>query len=175
VTSVPYPNAVTSWFLDGLLPEGAPRQAIAADRHLRADDTFGLISELGRDCAGALVIQPASDPPPASPTTAAAERLEPADLEELVSNLRGAPLGADRKTRVSLAGVQEKLVLTRMPDGAWGRPVNGAPSTHILKPELPEYPNTVENEAFCMRLAKHLGVPAAEVAVTTIGSRKMPS
>ncbi|HEU0168229.1 MAG TPA: HipA domain-containing protein, partial [Chloroflexota bacterium] len=60
-----------------------------------------------------------------------------------------------------------------MPDGAWGRPVNGAPSTHILKPELPEYPNTVENEAFCMRLAKHLGVPAAEVAVTTIGSRKM--
>ena len=36
-------------FLDGLLPEGESRRAIAEDLDLRADDTFGLIRALGRD------------------------------------------------------------------------------------------------------------------------------
>ena len=31
--------------------------------------------------------------------------------------------------------------------------------SHILKPEIATLPDTVENEAFCMRLAKHLGIP----------------
>jgi serine/threonine-protein kinase HipA len=74
---------------------------------------------------------------------------------------------------VSLAGVQEKLVLTRMPDGSWGRPVDGTPSTHILKPEIAAYPQTVENEAFCMRIAKHLGLDVATVETTEIAGRKL--
>ena len=64
-------------------------------------------------------------------------------------------------------------MLTRMPDGTWGRPVTGTPSTHILKPEHASYPNTVENEAFCMRMAKHLGLPVAGVETTTIGGRRL--
>jgi serine/threonine-protein kinase HipA len=63
-------------------------------------------------------------------------------------------LGVDRDVRVSLAGVQEKLLLTRMPDGAWGRPVDGTPSTHILKPQVERFPHTV---------AKHLGLGVASV------------
>ncbi len=168
-----YPNGLTHAFLDGLLPEGDPRRAIADDLRLRADDTFGLVEALGRDCAGALVIQPDDDPAPPQPTTLTAEPLTDEDLARLVDNLRDAPLGADRRVRISLAGVQEKLVLTRMPDGRWGRPVGGTPTTHILKPEIRSYPHTVENEAFCMRLARHLGLRVAEVETTEIAGRRL--
>lgn len=168
-----YGHGVIRAFLDGLLPEGEARKAVAREFGVGRDDTYGLIRELGRDCAGALVIQHVGDPPPPSSTTVTAERLNDDEIAALVVNLRSAPLGAGGQVRISLAGVQEKLLLTRMPDGAWGRPVNGTPSTHILKPEIPRFPDTVENEAFCMRVAKHLDFAVANVETTTIGGRKI--
>ncbi|MDQ1455169.1 MAG: serine/threonine-protein kinase HipA, partial [Actinomycetota bacterium] len=161
LTSKRYSHGVVRPFLDGLLPEGDSRRALADDLELLASDTYGLIRALGRDCAGAIVIQPADDPPPVQPTTLTAKRLNDAEIGELVANLRSAPLGVGGRVRISLAGVQEKLLLTRMPDGSWGQPVDGTPSTHILKPEIARFPDTVENEALCMRLAKHLGLAVA--------------
>jgi serine/threonine-protein kinase HipA len=168
-----YPQGVVRPFLEGLLPEGQPRKAIAREVHVGTSDTYGLIREIGRDCAGAAVIQPAGDPAPTRPSTTTAERLDITELEHLVRDLRNAPLGVGGRVRVSLAGVQEKLVLTRMADGSWGRPVDGTPSTHILKPEIATYPNTVENEVFCMRIAQHLGLDVANVETTEIASRKL--
>jgi serine/threonine-protein kinase HipA len=168
-----YTQGLVSPFLDGLLPEGESRKAIAREKAVRVDDTYGLIRELGRDCAGAVVIQPADDPPPPRASTLTAEALGPEEIGALVENLRSAPLGAGGRVRISLAGVQEKLLLTRMPDGKWGRPVDGTPSTHILKPEIAAYPQTVENEAFCMRIAKNLGLDVAAVETTEIGKRKL--
>jgi serine/threonine-protein kinase HipA len=173
LTGQRYPHGVVRAFLDGLLPEGDARQTIARDIGVDRDDTYGLIQALGRDCAGALVIQPADEPAPPRPTTLTAEPLTNAEIAELVANLRSAPLGVSGRVRISLAGVQEKLLLTRMPDGKWGRPVDGTPSTHILKPEIASFPNTVENEAFCMRLAKHLGLTAASIETTQVDGRKL--
>lgn len=168
-----YTHGAVRPFLEGLLPEGEARGAAANDFNVLREDTYGLIRALGRDCAGALVIQPAGAPAPPPPTTLTAERLSDSEIGELVANLRYAPLGVGRRVRVSLAGVQEKLLLTRMPGGTWGRPVDGTPSTHILKPEVARFPNTVENEAFCMRLARNLGLPVARVETTTVGGRKI--
>jgi serine/threonine-protein kinase HipA len=168
-----YTHGVVRPFLDGLLPEGEARVAIANDFDLDREDTYGLISALGRDCAGALVIQPADESPPPQPTTLTAEPLNDAEIAEQLANLRSAPLGVSGRVRVSLAGVQEKLLLTRMPDGRWGRPVKGTPSTHILKPEIDRFPHTVENEAFCMRLARNLGLSAAKVEATALEGRKL--
>jgi serine/threonine-protein kinase HipA len=166
-----YPNGATRAFLEGLLPEGEPRRAIAADLDLPASDVFGLLAALGRDCAGALVVQPLDDPPPPPPTTVSAQPLTTDELGELIANLRRAPLGIDRNVRLSLAGVQEKLLLARMPDGTWGRPVGGTPSTHILKPEIEPFQNTVENEAFCMTIAKNLGLSVATVETIVVDGR----
>jgi len=173
LTGERYPQGVTRAFVDGLLPEGEPRRIIARGFGVRESDTFGLIRALGRDCAGALVIQPAGEPPPSRPTTRTAEQLTDDEVGDLVANLRSAPLGAGGRVRISLAGVQEKLLLTRLPDGTWGRPVDGTPSTHILKPEIAAYPNTVENEAFSMRVAKHLDLAVAAVETTVIAGRKL--
>jgi serine/threonine-protein kinase HipA len=173
VTDRRYPQGVVRSFLDGLLPEGTARRVIARDVSVSPDDTYGLLRALGRDCAGAIVIQPLheSEPPPSSTTTA--EPLTSDEIAELVRNLPNAPLGVGGRVRISLAGVQEKLLLTRMPDGTWGRPVDGTPSTHILKPEIAALPHTVENEAFCMRVARHLGLDVAEVETTEIAGRKL--
>ncbi len=173
LTDEPYPQGLVSAFLDGLLPEGESRRVIARDFGLPENDTFGLIRALGRDCAGALVIQPVDDPPPPFATTVTAELLTDDEIAGLVANLRSAPLGVGGRVRISLAGVQEKLLLTRMPDGRWGRPVDGTPSTHILKPEVAAYPHTVENEAFCMRMAQRLGIVAAGIETIVIGGRKL--
>ncbi|TAK74120.1 MAG: type II toxin-antitoxin system HipA family toxin, partial [Dehalococcoidia bacterium] len=173
LTATRYPQGTVKPFLDGLLPEGYARLVIAADLGLVADDTFGLLSALGRDIAGALIALPDGELPPTQSTTATAAPLTDEELGDLVARLRVAPLGVDEHVRLSLAGVQEKLVLTRTPDGAWGRPVDGTPSTHIVKPQIAAYPHTVENEAFCMRMAKHLGLPVANVETIVVGDRKL--
>jgi len=160
-------------FLDGLLPEGLSRSAVAHDLNVVASDSFALIRSIGRDCAGAVVVQPDDLPPPPPASTLRAEPLSDVEIAALVANLRTAPLGIDDRVRVSLGGVQEKLLLTQLPNGSWGRPVDGTPSTHILKPEIPRFPNSVENEAFCMRIAQHLGVSVAQVDIILIGGRKL--
>lgn len=165
-----YPHGVTQAFLEGLLPEGAPRNEIAAELGLVASDTYGLIGVLGRDCAGALVIQPEEDGPPPEGTTLSAEPLTDDDVADLIRNLRTAPLGVDKRVRISLAGVQEKLLLTRMQDGSWGRPIDGTPSTHIIKPSIARFANSVENEVFCMRVAQRLLLNVAKVEVAKTGT-----
>jgi serine/threonine-protein kinase HipA len=173
LTPQPFTPGVVGPFLDGLLPEEDARRAIADDFNVRASDTYGLIRALGRDCAGALVIQPADEPAPSPPSIATAERLNDDEIGELVANLRSAPLGVGGRVRISLAGMQEKLLLTKMSDGSWGRPVDGTPSTHILKPSIARYPDTVLNEAFAMRVAKHLGLSVANVETTRVDGRDL--
>jgi serine/threonine-protein kinase HipA len=72
---------------------------------------------------------------------------------------------------MSLAGAQEKLPLTRGESGALAIPVNGAPSTLILKPDIPRLPGSVQNEALCMTLARRTGLPTAAVTTGVAGAR----
>lgn len=171
VSAETFGSAAVRPFLAGLLPEAEPLGAIAVQLGLRADDVFGMLAALGRECAGALVIQAEGDPQTQPETTTTAEPIDDDQLGDLLANLRTAPLGASTRVRLSLGGAQQKLLLTRMPDGRWGRPVDGTPSTHILKPEIRRVPRSVANEAFCMRFAKHLGVPVAEVETIEVHGR----
>lgn len=154
-------------FFDGLLPEGEIRRMIAHDFGLDERDVFGLLEALGRDCAGALVLLPEGEQPLVQGLP------EPVSEEEVARRLRELrfhPLGVDQRVRVSLAGMQEKLLLARRTAGGWGLPVDGAPSTHILKPAHPLLPLSIPNEALCLRVARHLGMRAASTFSTRFSS-----
>jgi serine/threonine-protein kinase HipA len=179
----PYPNALTHGFFEGLLPESTARTGIVrtlnanrpAGSELDESDTFALLGELGRDCAGALVVQPFPDAPPSTRPIGQATPITDDEVAERIARLPQAPLGVDGRTgvRVSLAGVQRKLLLTRRADGGWAEPAEGIPSTHILKPQIADVnlSRSVENEACCMRLAARVGLPVAGVDVAHFGGR----
>jgi serine/threonine-protein kinase HipA len=168
-----YTAGPTRAFLDGLLPEGSIREAVAQRLSINSQDTFALIEALGRDCAGAIVILPRSAPPPAEPSDIRAAPLSETDLVRRIVELPQKPLGIDGTVRLSLAGVQDKLVLVRLPTGEWAEPLDGTPTTHLLKPASERFDRLVENEAFCMRFAHHLGLPVANVAIETIGNKPL--
>jgi serine/threonine-protein kinase HipA len=150
-------------FFHELLPEGEARDAIEKKFMIARGDDFGLLEAIGRDCAGAVVILPLDITPDES--SGSIEFLTEDQLARELRDLPHSPLGADEKVRVSLPGLQPKLLLARglQGDGRWGRPVNGHPSTHILKPQDMQLPHYAAAEAFCISLARRL-------ELTTIGA-----
>jgi serine/threonine-protein kinase HipA len=159
-------------FFEALLPEGAVREQIASELRLAASDSYGLLAELGRDCAGALQIVEGTR----LSGIPSVEWLSSDELDELIRELPQHPLGVrteDKRLRLSLAGVQQKAVLLRGSDGRFGRPLDGMPSTHIIKPEPSggDYPGLAANECFCMRLAASCGLVAANVELVMLADR----
>ncbi|MGC9154813.1 MAG: HipA domain-containing protein [Ferrimicrobium sp.] len=168
-----YPNALTRDFLDNLLPEEPARSILAARFRLGPSDTFGLLGELGEECAGALVIQHLDcQPPPVCSDPSLATPVDDTTVSSLLQALPQSPLGVGNGVRISLAGAQPKLLLTRLEDGRWALPTRGVPSTHILKPPIADqrFPFSVDNEYFCMRLASNVGLAVAEVERLEFGT-----
>lgn len=159
-------------FFEGLLPEGEVRERIARDLKVSAGNSFELLAKLGRDCAGAVVLLPESEPLPADEPV---RWLTDPELTELIERLPTNPLGiSDRpRIRLSLAGLQRKAVLVRGADGTFGAPTATTPSTHIVKPQYSEtdYPDLATNEHFCMRVVAAAGLEAARTELTEIAGR----
>ncbi len=153
-------------FFEGLLPEGAVRAAIAAKLGLSEANGFGLLEQLGADCAGAVTVLPAGQTPRSA--RAGPRPLDEEQLGELLRDLPRDPLGVDADpegVRLSLGGVQDKLILLRLPTGEFAQPLGGAPSNCLLKPEHERFEGLAANEAFCMRAAAAAG---NEVAATEL-------
>jgi serine/threonine-protein kinase HipA len=148
-----YPNNECKPFFEGLLPEGSNRDQVASQLHVGRDSTYHLLAALGADCAGAVVLLPESSPAPAE---ADVLWLTDDELAERIERLPRTPLGIDpaEGVRLSLAGAQDKLIVVRTSGGRFGLPRGGTPSTHIVKPNPERYPNLVENELFCLRVAQ---------------------
>jgi serine/threonine-protein kinase HipA len=167
-----FSSAESRPFFEALLPEGAVREQIARQLKLATSDSFGLLAELGRDCAGALQIVEAkrmSEPP-------MVQWLDDRELDALIEELPQHPLGMrfkDERLRLSLAGVQHKAVLVRDGSGRFGKPLDGMSSSHILKPEPHhgDYPGLASNEYFCMLLAARCGLSTAGVQLITAAGR----
>ncbi len=160
-------------FFRGLLPEGEARRMLAYDFGLDESDDMGLLAALGKDCAGALVVQPKGDRPPLVVGASTKDTVDDAEIGRRLQALPVHPLGVDGHIRVSLAGVQSKLLLTRLQDGRWALPADGVVSTHILKPAHRELPNTVVNEAFCMNLAARSELKAARTTILSFAGTEV--
>lgn len=157
------------YWAESLLPEGESRTHIETQFSVRRGDTFALLAAIGADCAGAISFHPDGQTPTNSLTSVTP--LDENALATAVDELPQHPLGVDQDVRVSLGGLQAKLLLSRTPDGRWARPTGGAPSTHILKPDPPGLPGLVASEAFTLRLARAADIEATDAELLRIHNR----
>ncbi|MGH8746632.1 MAG: type II toxin-antitoxin system HipA family toxin, partial [Burkholderiales bacterium] len=152
----PYPDEVARAFFENLLPEGEIRAAIAKLRQLSERNTFGLLGEIGGDCAGAVSLWPPGERPRKNEGYAV---LTEARLAEVLAETARRPLlVVDDEVRLSLAGAQNKLPV-HVDGTQLSLPHGSAPSSHILKPGARGFVHMPVNEHFCMCLAEAVGLP----------------
>lgn len=155
-------------FCQGLLPEGQALQAMAARAGVAVNATFELLGRYGRDVAGALVIgteEPAE-------RQFGTETYNAATLANAIEELDDYPLGVHDDSELSLAGLQDKLLLVRLKDGKWARPLGGCPSTHILKVDDPRHRGLIAAESLCLDLARSAGLTTANSELVQIGGNQ---
>jgi len=158
-----HPHAVCRAVFGGLLPEGIGREAIARGLGLSPGNDYALLEGLGGDCAGAITLLPPGFKQNAISMT---HEIDADDLDRIVDELPQRPLAANPRagTRLSLAGAQPKVPVI-IEDGQMALPLSaGAPTTHIVKPEPDAFPGLVDNEAFCMELARRVGLTTASAS-----------
>lgn len=176
----PYRDGVEAFF-DNLLPDNRGiRERI--QRRFRAGSirAFDLLTEIGRDCVGALQLMPEGDSP-ADVRQITTEPLSVDDVAHLLGQTLGEDLGEHRTLdgtfRISLAGAQEKTALLFDEDG-WRLPTQSTPTTHILKLPLGITPHgidlstSVENEWLCSQIVQFYGIPTAGCRMERFGEYK---
>ncbi len=151
-----------------LLPENEQLRTLGQLLGMARGDVIGLLSAIGGDTAGALSI--------GQPGRTSSVQWRPlataAEVEAVLEELPNKPLLAGEDgVSMSLAGAQSKLAVAVDDQGRICIPMNGSPSTHILKPDSPRLPGGVQNEAFCLALARRLKIPTPEVTTAKAGRR----
>ncbi len=161
------PDTFLPWAAN-LLPESEQLRAIGRFLGMAQSDVIGLLSAIGRDTAGALSIGK-----PGGTSSIYWRPVEKSDeLERIIEELPNKPfLVGDEGVSMSLAGVQSKLAVAVDDAGRICVPLEGSPSTHILKPDAERLWGGVQNEAFCLTLAKRLGIPTPQVTTGKAGKR----
>lgn len=155
-------------FFEGLLPEGDVREAVARQFHVSALRPMELIRVLGKDCAGDVVVL-GEDDSCDLPEEAAYVPL-PNALEEIARYPYGAISRLRAEYRLSLAGGQEKIALFHDDRASfvegWFAPLAGAPSSHIIKPQVTDrFPFLALNEFMCMEAARAMGFDVPDAAI----------
>lgn len=167
----PFVGRTVRGFFAGLLPEAEPRDRIASILGISGGNDFAMLERIGGECAGAVSVLPEDLPPPI-PGTGRLRWLGEAELSAIIAELPQRPLMAGEEgIRLSLAGAQIKLPVVLDPEDSnrVALPLDGTPSTHIIKPEPARFPGLAANEAYCMDLARKVGLRAAEVQCRVIG------
>lgn len=161
----PFDHAACEAYFGGLLPESdAARRLIARRFGANANNSFSLLRAIGYDCAGAVSLHTMDDP--VRPARFLPIEGRPLSDAELATHLRELPsrplfLGVEG-IRLSLAGAQDKAAVC-MVDGQLALPLQGTPTTHILKPAVAGFKDMVLNEYLCLTLARAVGLAVPEV------------
>lgn len=156
-------------FFSALLPESnQARQNISRILNIDQQDTFSFLKEMGQDCAGAVTFHPYGtriEPQESYPLKG--RILSQFELEQYLSMLpnRQYLVGLDG-LRATLSGVQDKALVCLI-EGKIAIPVDGCPTTHIIKVSTPK--KTVLNEYLCLKIAQRLGIEVPCVELRHVG------
>lgn len=178
-----YRGAPVIAVFDNLLPDNANiRRRVAEKTGAEGTDVYSLLSQIGRDCVGAMQFLPDGEEADLSGEIRG-DVLSNEDIEGILTDLKGTPLGIDpeHEFRISVAGAQEKTALL-FHEGKWKRPIGATPTTHILKPQLGMIPTStgmidmsasVDNEHYCLKLLEAFGLPVAKTEIVTFGDKRV--
>lgn len=159
----PFTHKACNPFFDGLLPEAGQRRAVAKVVGVSHGNVYALLDSLGGEVAGALAFLPIGTVPEPLDGDWPLKPLDDTALLEVLDKLPLRPmLAGEDGLRLSLAGAQAKLPVCVV-GGQVHLPGPNQPTSHILKPSIPDLPGSTENEAFVMRLAAELGMKVAPV------------
>jgi serine/threonine-protein kinase HipA len=165
---------------ENLLPDSdSLRRQVAQKVGAKGTDAYSLLSEIGRDCVGALQFVPGDDDGVYDTSAIKGKLVSEQEIEKLLKNLVGAPLGLgmDKEFRISVAGAQEKTALLRY-KGKWWKPHGTTPTTHILKTQIGrlqngiDLSNSVESEYYCLKLMAAFGLSTATAEMAVFGEAK---
>lgn len=156
-------------YFGGLLPESfETRKVIAMQHKISANNDFSLLAAIGRDCAGAVSFHSLDEPEHDEDTLLIdGDVLSDKELEDHILSLPKKPLSLGCK--LSLAGVQEKTAVVLM-NGKIALTKDGNPTTHILKPSIKGFKQSIANEYICMRTARECGLPIPEVSMLKVNN-----
>ena len=167
----PYLHREVEPVLSNLLPDDIIRTRLGEILQIPRENTFAFLKAIGGDCAGAVAFFP-SGRTPAVVTAGEFRELSDDEAGAVLDNLEKRPLDiGEEGLRISGAGAQDKLIAC-IRDGRVLLPLNGTPSTHIIKTEIRNYPGSVENEWYSMSLAAACGLSVAESGIVVIGGRR---
>ena len=166
-----YSHAEVEPVFSNLLPDDIIRTRIGAILKIPRENTFALLKAIGGDCAGAVAFFRQGDSIEMEGKKDFRE-LTDEEAGHILDSLEDRPLDVGEEGfRISGAGAQDKLIAC-VSDGKVKLPLNGTPSTHIIKTEIRGYPGSVENEWFSMTLAAACGLNVAECEIVVIGGKR---
>ena len=158
----PYDHDASNAYFANLLPEDEHKRLLASVLGASARQVGPLLGAIGGECAGAVSIWPEGSAPDA---VARYEPLSDDEIAVLMSDAGGpARRALTREGRLSLPGGMDKIALRRF-GSRWERPVNGAPTTHILKWAPDDKRDLSLNEHFTLELLRAAGLPTVETEV----------
>ncbi len=160
----PFDNRQCKGFFNGLLPESEhTRIAIGKKYGINSKNDFSMLQAIGYDCAGAVSFFDNGDKQTPSKYLQETYQinytpLSENELEKLINELPQKPLATGfEDMRLSLAGAQDKTSVIVV-NGQIGLPKNNVPTSHILKPAINGFNETIENEFICLKSAQGLGI-----------------
>lgn len=169
-----YKNEECHGFFNGLLPENNEvRKLIGAKYGINPNNDFSVLKAIGYDCPGAVSFLAENNNSELKEYYEMRGKLvSDKDLEKFINELPQKPLGIGANNlRLSLAGIQTKTAVLLI-DGRINLPMSFTPTSHILKPAIREFKETVENEYICMKTAEKLGLNTAKVEIKSAGDIK---
>jgi serine/threonine-protein kinase HipA len=174
LADIAYSHSAVWPYLWNLLPENPNiLQRWGQQFHVSSSSPFKLLECVGADVPGA-----AQFLPPAVFAAVCAQHTPSIDwidldelaqrLEQLRSDIAAVRRPGDRG-KMSLPGAQAKTAFCWDEQRSrWGVPSGRAPTTHIIKPDVPGFDGLVENEHLCQDVAWRLGLLAARSSVLNL-------
>ena len=164
-----YIHSLAYPFFENLTPEGEVFEILTRE-HKSGNKTFSILERFGGDCAGAVAFY---ETEPDYEENETLPEISIDKIADIIDKLPKDPLltSIANPPRLSIAGAQSKFAVYRS-NGKYYRSDDQRPTTHIIKIINKRFPNLLENELFCMRLAKSMRLEVPELELKEARCRK---